>query len=374
MLRQSSSFGVQAMALSALVASASFLKAEEAPPATLTLDQIWKAADERQKSIRNIRVQYDVSWQKFFDTPGTRSIPLDLTSYQVEFALDGERRYLEQKYKPSKDPNAPRYQNEVVIFDGRSTFKLKRDLGAMVLVVPGKERTCEEGELYCNTALQMPYSDRARVDLDGSYFYPHCLRASKPAYRVLPRQELSDGAWCHVVVLEQPLRDKIWVDPQMGCAIRQREQFDKAKGQTIINGRHHHYDFVKTDADVWVPRKFTCEYFAKAVDPPEFWGKKYLEMSISVHRVSINRVADDVFQPSVLPGTIVVDDKGSYRTSGDKSILLNQLAESAKAQLRDEPPHSRSRLFLILNALVILAIISTVTWRYLRTRTRRSST
>ena len=366
-------FYVQAVTLSVLMAGALFLHAEEAPPASLTLEQIWEAANERQNSIHNIRVEYDVSWRKFLDTPGTRRIPLDLRPYRVVFALDGERRYLERKYEPPKDPKAPRDLNDVVIFDGKMTFNLQKDLGASVMITPGKEWTCEAGELYCSTALQMPYTDQARANLDGSYFYPHCLHASRPAYRVLPQQEQVDGAWCHVVVLEQPLRDKIWVDPQMGCAIRKREQFENVKGQTVIQGRHHHSNFVKTDANIWVPRQFTCEYFANASDPPEYWGKKYLEMTISVHRVSINHVTDDVFDPPILPGTIVVDSKGSYRIEGDKSALLSQLAEKAKARLGEEPlPRLRPRLFLILSVLAILAIISSLTWRYLRVRSRRS--
>jgi hypothetical protein len=354
-----------------LLFSGSILHSEEPPAATLSLQDIRKAAMDRAASIHNVRVEYDCSWKKLLDVPSLTSMHGVLTPYHVVFAFDGERRYMDLKPTGSFPKGSPRWLHKVKIFDGQFTYSMDKDFLAMVGVAKGKERTCEDSEIYCHNVLQIPYRDQDRVNLDDSFFYPHCIQEIRrhPPYRVLPAQELVDGHWCHV--LEYPRLDKIWVDPKLGCAIRKRERYTEAKGNPFLFQSNHSSQFIESAPGIQVPAKFTCAYFAGPGDPPEFLGRQYLELTITVKNIAVNQVTDADFYLPVQPGTIVVDEKGSYRIQGNKTILLNELADAAKVRLDGETPwHRRVWVLILIIPLVLILVGSMIQrgWRAWRAR------
>jgi hypothetical protein len=351
-----------------LVFTGTILHGEEPPAATLSLQEIRKTAKDRAASIRNVRVEYDCSWKKLLDVPSLLSMHADLTPYHVVFAFDGERRYLDLKRPGPFPKGAPRWLHEAVIFDGQFTYSIDKDSHAKVRVVKGKERTCEDLEIYCHNILQIPYRDPDRVNLDDSFWYPYCIQeiGGHPPYRVLPKQERIDGHWCHV--LELPRRDKIWVDPQLGCAIRKRERYTEDKGNPLLFQSNRDSQFVEGAPGIQVPTQFTCAYFAGSADPPEYFERQYLELTVSVKSVAVNQVTDADFYLPVGPGTIIVDEKGSYQIEGDKTILLNQLADAAKVRLGGDTPPRRKGWYWILVIFLALTAAGSMAWRAWRTR------
>lgn len=355
-----------------LILTSSILHCEEPPAATLSLQGIRTAAMDRADSIRNVRVEYDYNWKKLLNVPSFSSMHGDLTPYHVDFAFDGERRYLDLKATDTLPKGAPRRQHKVVLFDGQRSYAIDKDTLAMVSVIEGKERTCEDLEIYCHNVLLIPYRDQDRIEENRSIFYPYCLQKIRGRYlfHVLPKQDLVDDHWCHV--LECPGYEKLWVDPSIGCAIRKRERYTKTKGKPLLFQRHHSFRFIEGASGILVPTKFTGTYFAGPDDPPEFLGRPYLELILSVSRVSVNKVTDADFNVPLKPGTIVVGKQGSYRIKGDKAILLNELADVAKERSERNPVRPRRMWLLFLGLPLLLTVVCYMLWRTWRGRSSRT--
>ena len=357
-------------------------------PATLNRQQIYQAAKARKDAVKNVRLQYEVSLRQLLTIPSLKAenLTLDLLPYRILFAMDGERRKLwfepilpgksgvnEEWFKKGIDPRPC-----TTIFDGSRCIVYSRD--SVAVITRNKDSRCEQKERYVSLALGIPVTDAARAQYDNDWFYPHCLRGSSgqgPAYRVLPETEEVNGAPCHVVVAEG--FDKLWVDPELGCAVRKRDRYFSPETPYLVM-RETHSDFVQSGG-VWVPKTVVEHIFCPLSNPKEYWNKQYLEITLRVSEIAINGVTDDDFKLLLPPGSFVDDWTTGrlYEVPGDKLHALSDLAkEGAEYVPVASTERSRSRtvrltLILGINALVLLIVGGALLIRMLRRRSAGSS-
>jgi hypothetical protein len=347
-------FSLAAIVAATLLNTAA-LRGQVAAVPQLTVGDIYGMATERQKSFRNVKVEYTVSWKKLMDVPSRKMGAASLVGYDCVFAIDGERRYLKRNPLQKITDGAANIPT-TISYDGKKTYVAK--LGAMI-VEERKSPGCENGEYYCREILQIPLTDEDKAQYDNAWFYPHCLRPNpKEPYIVSPQFEQVDGANCYV--LFRAKRDKIWVDPQLGGAYRRRERYSEAKGgEELLICRYECSDFVEV-ASIWVPKKCIRVDFAPGDNPPSYWNKPFLELHLDVKTISINQVTDDDFNVAVAPGTNIIDKNGSIQVKGDKTILLNELADLGKLR---EPPSRSFGWFFWISLPVILLLGGILTYR-----------
>jgi hypothetical protein len=329
--------------------------AQASPPAELTVEDVWRAATERQEAIRNMRVEYDVSWKWFLDTPNRKKANASLDPYSVTLAFDGERRYCKSTLGR---PNAPTETS----FDGERS--LSYDGLGKALLSGSKESGCED-IYYCVEFLFIPLTDGDRAEQD--LFYPRCLHppasprralGEKDRFFMLPAQEEVDGVMCHV--LEYPNIYKIWIDPKIGCAIRRRDKFSRSEGGSVLTGRVLLKDYKEVAAGLYLPMNCVREDYAHLSNPSQYWGKKTMELHVAVRNVSVNGVTDDDFGIELPPGTTVFTADGSFSTPGDRSAVLNEFAELAKERLgaQDGSASAKWRNWVLVAALIAIFVIS----------------
>jgi hypothetical protein len=337
-------------------------QAEETRASVLTVEQIWKEATARQSGIKSIRVEYNEEWKKLLDIPSMKSINISVKPSHIVFVYEGERRYLEKR-GPARSSNGSPIIPSKSVFDGANTYSYR--VGS-VSVEEGKVKSkCEDGESYCNFILQMPYTDQEVANLSNSWTYPHCMRIidGNTSYSVLPQQELVDGAWCHV--LEYPKRDKIWIDPQLGCTIRRRERYDDVNGVRVVLDKIQLAQFVEAAPGIWVPKECLVQFFPSRANPPEHLNKQYLEQRIIVESVTINQVTDNDFSLSVPAGTQIVDRNGSYKVKGDRTLLLGGLADLAEGYVAKKKIEPRWPLIITVAAIsaIVVIVLGRYAWR-----------
>ncbi len=274
------------------------------------------------------------------DVPGMRS---GTTDSKIEFIYLGEWRLRSEETIRSGETKPTRRS---IFYNGLDTFLYD---GNYIKVQSGKKRL-EESESYGRLILDIPLTDSDRADFDNRWFYPNALRVAESRYRVLPKLEKIDGAWCHVV--ECPGHDKLWIDPELRYSWRRRERSNVVDGKTVLEARFHSSDFQNVSG-MLVPMDCTIEAFPPAKAPPEFWNRVSAVRTIKVGQIQVNDVSERDFDVSVPAGTVVMSENGSYRVSGDRSTLLAGLAAEAQPFV----PQSSKRMWIVLiNVIAMIAV------------------
>jgi hypothetical protein len=144
-------------------------------------------------------------------------------------------------------------------------------------------------------------------------------------YVLNPELEVVDGHRC--CVLESPALDRLWLDPQIGYAIRKRETFDPASG--VMLRRQLSSEFRRYEADVagrqafWIPLRTRLELRNAGADLSESRG-----YDIVIEEVRVNEVDNCAFDFTPPPGTLIQDrDSGKvYQVPGGIDLLDNTVA------------------------------------------------
>jgi len=135
--------------------------------------------------------------------------------------------------------------------------------------------------------------------------------ARTPRYVANPRQELVHGRWCHI--LENPGRDKLWLDCQRNCAILARELFDVQTG--LLAERIESNGHWEVQPGTWAPSEFRNRLVDPTATPPNGAnGVKTVDSVLKVLQVRLNdQVSDDLFRFEPLPGSIELDEDGQLK-------------------------------------------------------------
>jgi hypothetical protein len=341
-------------------------RASDPPPATLTLEQIYRGASAAHKRIKNVRVEYTMVIRQLQPLPSAKT-PLGQAAFgtfRVRFAYDGDRRFMNLRTDGGSKANQP----GTAVFDGENSYMYES--GRLSFYPGTKEQGCEAMEFYCTEMLDLAITDHQKASLDDSWQYPHTLRPRPfQTHKVLPQQEVVDGAWCHVI--EQPGIHKLWVDPQLGFALRKKEMYQVAmRGREIVPGKKLHladYSYskhVEVEPGLWLPKRCERTTYARGSDPEAFWNQQDTLTTITVHELVVNQVTDEDFDLELPPGTWVTTPKAHFQLPGDKTTLLNSLAPTMAP-----PPWysylSPWRIGLLLSALILagVAVALVRAWR-----------
>jgi hypothetical protein len=122
-------------------------------------------------------------------------------------------------------------------------------------------------------------------------------------YSVEPALQLVNGFAC--VVVAWPGRDKLWLDPKVGFALRRRELLDPEGGSLME--RWHNHDFVEGDRGIWLPKVCHVDRCGSRLAPAAYRGKPLLRYVFTVTKLGLNNVPDSLFTLDFRPGTFVAD-------------------------------------------------------------------
>lgn len=155
-----------------------------------------------------------------------------------------------------------------------------------------------------------PFEKRPWPELPGSEpcVIPQIVRAKR--HSVSPRQELRGGEWCHV--LENPGRDRLWINPDRGFSIVAREVYDAKTGAKISQIEASR--FRKVGSGIWVPHEIRNIEYDSHAPTSEGRRQRLLDSRIQILDVRVNGDVDDaLFEPEPKPaGAIFVADDRSY--------------------------------------------------------------
>lgn len=333
--------------------------AEAVRPATLTLMQIYEGARAARSPLNAVSVKYHYTTRVLGgELPqGSR---VALGTWDVVFAFKGEQRIASEI---DRTPGAENHEpGRTYVFDGETGYSYRP--GSLMLF-DGKVPNSEQSDTYCEEVLDIPVTDSARARQDSAWFYPHCLRPGNAApdykdYVVLPEQEQVDGAWCHVVDCAGRL--KLWIDPQLGFALRRKTMF---RPGGVFLADYALGKFEKAAPDLWIP--WEC----KRLTNPFGVDALKLETVISVEKLSvIDQVTDHDFNIDVAPGTIVTGLGKGFVVQGDKSTLLDLFADD---MARARESRGAWVWWVGLSVLIVAALMTLAIWVGRRRRMRTAT-
>jgi hypothetical protein len=289
-----------------------------------TVKEIYEKALKRNQLIKSLSFEAVVERTDFSGALGKKAPPV-MTSRETFAFLDDKRL---SKRAPVPGPGGkPEDSSRTHIFNGKTTFML--DPG-FVLISDKKAPQCDQ-ESYCLDFLSLALSEEDKARQQVNLSFPLSLNPVPPfplwslPYKVLPTMEAVDGQLCYVVDLAG--RDRLWVDPQLGFALRQRIKLE-SPGTDKTPYKSHHYtlsDYTEAAPGVWVPKKVSLVYFRQEMKAGKLVNQPAIEIRIQVESIKINQIDAQFFNPEVRPKTILVNKVGSIIVGGNKPIRLNDI-------------------------------------------------
>ncbi|MDR3619812.1 MAG: hypothetical protein P4L85_10725 [Paludisphaera borealis] len=136
-------------------------------------------------------------------------------------------------------------------------------------------------------------------------------------YDLEPKTEVIDGSTCVILAgslnsLLQPgfivgkLTDRIWLDRDHGFVLRKREMATDGK----VGWRFTTTDLKEVEPGIWLPLATRGEEFPK--DAPDLGGKPTMVETLKVKNLSVNHVADSLFDMTPQQGDRIDDLRGQF--------------------------------------------------------------
>ncbi len=321
-------------------------KPKPGKPVTLTLDELKRKLTERAERFKSLLVEYDVvaeahveprllmAWNMLADRDYQER-------HRIAFA--GPRRFNEElgpevvphlvpQDQVVADPNSPpsvaqiaerqRRSGEARKQEGRSGHLFSRTQATESRwLFDGSQ--CFHWDAFANRMLPVPnaslyYSptmylaglglrpidpqpDAQQRKNQQRFWFPENFALYQQC-RILPNEEAVDGAACIVVEAQrQDERDgkrrvvleKIWLDPKLGFAPRQWEQWADA----VFESRRTNSKFDEFAPGCWLPWESTWTLGTPAWVAPELRNQPALTYNMRLRKARVNDVSDDLFKP-----------------------------------------------------------------------------
>jgi hypothetical protein len=214
-------------------------------------------------------------------------------------------------------------------------------------------------------------SGRAQAELGSignpvvDYWIPDALVALEKQYQVLGRQELIDGADCHV--LDRGGLDRLWIDAAHGFVVRRRDYY--YPGNRALKERTYQRDLEQV-GQVWLPRKILREEFGAPDEPASLRNTVCSRKDLAVSEFSTRDVPDDQFLLPIMAGDVVHDQVRflsytAFEPGADPFASGTRSAEAvANARVR--------RVVLLITANILLVLVLVVFFAVRRRRRIRA--
>lgn len=228
------------------------------------------------------------------------------------------------------------FQNWMLVASDRSTWcePKNRAFGKAPIARDAPLPVKLQGELLFLALGWWPFEGRPEPEFrgGGSYVIPGIARSGR--YVVAQEMELRGGRWCHI--LEDPGRDRLWVDAGIGPAIVAREVSDRETGEAIQALEMG--DFRDAGQGIWAPREIRNVVFDREASRGGAGPRPRLDSRLRILAVAVNDSVDGrLFEPDPFsPGMLEVRDDGSYRQAvpggaGHMDELAARLERQARA-------------------------------------------
>jgi len=339
------------------------LPAEIDKPSVLTFEELRDGIRRRYADIQGLEVEY---------VQTIRPINLDIQvvpACSCHFALKGEKRL--RSTAEIADGKQSASGASIYAFDESSVQEYLPGSSRGRIKDPIEKPTIIDQDPYAH-ALAIPLSDLERASVASTdYLLPYALDVIDSGWKVQPKLSLVDGAECHV--LESRFKQRIWVDPTIGFAIRFREIYQRIKGRPAnewpLQSRREFRDFQKMSAAVWLPRNISIESFNSAKQPEDRWNQPSFYLFHRVSKLALNdEVSDSLFTIRFPVGTVVRDRLHDryYRIGSANEELDILVAESQRAL--DSAGFSRRTWWIVANAVIIALLAALLAYRTLKQR------
>ena len=325
-------------------------------PATLTFVQLREGVKQHYKELWALEVEYEL-------------IPKGIGPPRLKchYATKGEKRL---RYQTQADgrPYAQAYDGDV--------FQVHQPDGKAALIEKQKHSFVDRDAYF--DALGIPVSDFDRANVSWlPKVFPHALDVRELKWTVQPTLEMVDGAECHVLASGE--RQRLWIDPEIGFAMRFRERYQHVEGlpeaEWPLLARYFYREFDKTQAGVWLPKKDEIVRYVSARSPRSKWNQTKGYEVQKVTRLSVgHQVKDSVFRFEFPPGTEVTDHVHDrfYRIgeSGEEFDMLVGRGREELAESRSGVP----AWLLLLNVAIVVLLTLFLGYRLRRQKMSREGT
>jgi len=339
-------------------------------PATLTFTQLRDGVRQYYQKLKALEIEYDMITEVVSPEPGLSTI---VPRKRQHFAFKGEKRFASQSAPPRGKATAPFETDLTLAFDGKANYQYQppQKQGS----IDGSKRSFVDICPYVH-ALGIPIRDEDRsLVSEADNFLPFALDRADLEWTVNPKLEMVDGVECHV--LESKGKQRIWIDPTSGYAMRFREfrQYieDKPATQWPLFERYGFRKYRQVADGVWLPERIEIVTFTPARSPENLWNRAKWSIVHEAKRLAVNEnVADALFTLSFPPGTLVDD---TIRNRCFRIGKSNEEVDLVAAARRDvlSGSVSRRRWWVIsLNVLAIIVLALILMYRQIVKR-RRSS-
>ena len=204
-----------------------------------------------------------------------------------------------------------------------------------------------------------------RLEGDIPRSIPDIIRSRR--YSVAAQQELRDGVWCHV--LEDPGRDRIWIDCARPFAIVARAIADITTGAEIaqVEMSGHRED----KPGIWVPREIHYIQFSYRASTSEDRRERLIDSRTRILDVRLNEDVDEgLFRPGPMPpGALWRLPDGRYEQVKPGGFdHMDHLAAWVRSRKASSPPETNWAAVLDYVVMATTAVILVVLgcWRFAR--------
>ena len=318
----------------------------DAPTASTTIEELAAQCLRRTQQVQSGVLEYEMTTTAVQVVAGwNEGQSKNDVPYFIRFAWESNRRAIYEA--PTSDAEQ---HGSFSVYDGRSTvigslrdYQLTGIRGRAAMIMEGREANIRNyGDYYLGCALELPTSDAGRADYVDGWWFPNCVTRLNTGtgefgrYALRPLQEQVDGHWCDVV--ELPGFDRVWLDPKLNYAIRQRMRWNSPKTPHILS-RHTNSDFRETIPGFWIPYHVVAE---TGCGPAGVCQRTIVKLI----QFRVNESQDSDFRIRLLSGATVTDI-----ATGKSTIYREEFGDASIDLLtREARRHFRSSHWFLLIA------------------------
>jgi hypothetical protein len=328
--------------------------ADDQPEANISVAEIAAGIAESQARIESLQVQYRRT-KKAIAEESSDPWPWN----QVTIAFKDSKSYCEHLR-----PEAGKELYTQAAFDGEVS---RAQVGKRAYSINEVRTRHTEMDWYTIHTF-LPFTSHAQKQMQkgDDFFLPKML--TELPYAVRRQRELVDDHSC--VVVENPGKDTLWIDPQLGFAVRKRV-YGHSPTSTFSTSHYYLSEFEEVASGVWLPRRSVRESFLRGPTVGRESEPAFRE-TIEVSKISANDVPDDLFVLSFPPGAWVSDfrdtvARGTYQVPKEGVDPLDASIKDAIADQFGTRPQKSRRIWVAANIFAIAVILFAVAfWRLRR--------